>query len=54
MRHHCELQMNHLEMIRTKGTRDGHGAYESWHDMDDEHWRKEKSELPLFKQQEIH
>ena len=47
VRHNCELQINHLEMIRAKGTSDGHGAYESWRNMDDEHWLKEKYGLPL-------
>lgn len=47
IRHNCELQINHLEMIRAKGTSAGHGAYESWRDMDDEHWLKEKEGLPL-------
>ncbi|MCG8635507.1 MAG: hypothetical protein MI863_16860 [Desulfobacterales bacterium] len=44
--HNCELQLNHLEMIKAKGTTAGHGAYESWRNMDDEHWKNEQSEMP--------
>ncbi len=44
--HNCELQLNHLEMIKAKGTKDGHGAYEAWRNMDDEHWANEHSQMP--------
>ncbi len=44
--HNCELQLNHLEMLKAKGTTAGHGAYEAWRNMDDEHWKNEGSEMP--------
>ena len=47
IRHNCELQLNHLTMIRAKGTSDGYGAYEAWRNMDDEHWLEENSPLPI-------
>ena len=47
IRHNCELQLNHLAMIKAKGTKDGHGAYEAWRSMDDAHWQTEGSELPV-------
>ncbi|MCG8616464.1 MAG: hypothetical protein MI802_09635 [Desulfobacterales bacterium] len=46
IKHNCELQLNHLDMIKAKGTKDGHGAYEAWRNMDDDHWQKEGKELP--------
>ncbi len=45
--HNCELQLNHLDMIKAKGTTNGHGAYETWRNMQDDHWKDEGSELPL-------
>jgi hypothetical protein len=45
--HNCELQLNHVEMIKAKGTTNGHGAYESWRDMQDEHWKEEGTEMPV-------
>ena len=45
--HNCELQLNHLQMIKAKGTTAGHGAYEAWRNMDDEHWKNEQCEMPV-------
>ncbi|MCG8616463.1 MAG: hypothetical protein MI802_09630 [Desulfobacterales bacterium] len=45
-RHNCELQLNHLDMIKAKGTKEGHGAYETWRNLDDECWAKYHKELP--------
>ncbi len=44
--HNCELQLNHLAMIKAKGSTAGHGAYEAWRNMDDAHWQNEDCELP--------
>jgi hypothetical protein len=44
--HNCELQLNHLEMLKAKGTTAGHGAYEAWRDMEDEHWKDKDAPLP--------
>ncbi|MFT5646734.1 MAG: hypothetical protein ACI976_001417 [Aureispira sp.] len=44
--HNCELQLNTIEMLKGKGTKIGHGAYEKWRNLDEEHWKKEGRELP--------
>jgi hypothetical protein len=45
--HNCELQLNTIEMLKGKGTKPGHGAYEKWRDLDEDHWANEKTALPL-------
>lgn len=44
--HNCELQLNTVKMLEGKGTVAGHGAYEIWRDLDDEHWKEFNKELP--------
>ena len=44
--HNCELQLNIVPMLEGKGTPSGHGAYEKWRDLDDDHWGQHGSELP--------
>jgi hypothetical protein len=45
--HNCELQLNTIEMLEGKGTSAGHGAYVKWRNLDEEHWKKEGSALPV-------
>jgi hypothetical protein len=45
--HNCELQLNTIEMLKGKGTSQGHGAYVKWRDLDEEHWKNEGSALPV-------
>lgn len=45
--HNCELQLNTIEMLKGKGTTQGHGAYVKWRNLDEEHWENEGSALPV-------
>lgn len=45
--HNCELQLNTIEMLKGKGTTQGHGAYVKWRNLDEEHWKNEGSALPV-------
>ncbi|MEH0022424.1 MAG: hypothetical protein V6Z89_22435 [Desulfobacter sp.] len=45
-KHNCELQLNHIEMVKAKGTKEGHGAYEVWRELDDECWKTHHKSLP--------
>lgn len=45
--HNCELQLNTIEMLKGKGTSQGHGAYVKWRNLDEEHWQNEGSALPV-------
>jgi len=44
--HNCELQLNTVAFLIGKGTPAGHGAYEAWRDLDDEHWKQFGRGLP--------
>jgi len=44
--HNCELQLNLVSMLKGKGTHDGHGAYEDWRRLEDDHWLNEGTALP--------
>lgn len=45
--HNCELQLNTIEMLKGKGTTNGHGAYVKWRNLDEEHWKNEGTALPV-------